>query len=89
MTLAALSLAGLLGPPGGPKVWEDHQVKAPASTGRPGPWESLPCNRITEGATVKCPFYDCKSSVSFLLAPCKHLECPRSQAQEAGQPDGG
>ena len=87
--LAALSFAGLLGPPGGPKAWEDHQVKGPGQQGTTGPWECLPCNRITEGAPVKCPFYDHKSSVSFLLAPCKHLECPRSQAREAGPPGGG
>lgn len=31
--LVALSFAGLLGPPGGPEAWEDHQVKGPGQQG--------------------------------------------------------
>lgn len=48
------------------------------------PWECLPCNQITGGALVKWLFYCNNWSVSFLLAPCKHLRCHRSHEGEVG-----
>ena len=62
---------------GNPEEWEAEEKKRAGLRGHPRPWECLPCNRITEGTLLEWLFYYNSPSVCFLLAPCKHLRCPR------------